>query len=377
MSQLPSHMDKPSRFRAALPAIVSSAVAVIVALIIGGVVIALTGDDPFTAYKAMFDGAFVGKRQIAETLIASTPLIIGGLSFAIAARAGMFNIGIEGQLIMGALAAGLVGTYNFGPRPIGIIVAIVAGITAGAVWGVIPGLLKGLSGAHEVITTIMLNYLALRVASYAVNSAADYLPVNPNLQATNPVRPENELPILLSGTRLHAGIILAVVAALFLWWLLFRSSYGYKVRTVGLSPGAAAYGGISWKKTIIIAMAISGGLAGLVGTSETIGLQGRFYNVSPGFGYTSIAVGLVGRNNPIGVIAAGLLFGVLKSGASQMQITAGISKDIVLVLQGIVILAVAASAYVAMAREKRAAAKRIAPTPPAPPAAAATAGAES
>src|SRR4051812_48520541 len=376
MSQLPAQSARPSRLRAALPAIISSAAAVVVALVIGGVVIALTGDDPFTAYKAMFNGAFVGKRQIAETLIASTPLIIGGLAFAIAARAGMFNIGIEGQLIMGALAAGLVGTYNFGPRPIGIIVAIVAGVAAGAIWGVIPGFLKGLSGAHEVITTIMLNYLALRIASYAVNSAADYLPVNPNLQATNPVRPENELPNLLSGTRLHAGIILAVVAALFLWWLLFRSSYGYKVRTVGISPGAAAYGGISWKKTIIIAMAISGGLAGLVGTTETIGLQGRFYNVSPGYGYTAIAVGLVGRNNPIGVIAAGLLFGVLKSGASQMQITAGISKDIVLLLQGIVILAVAASAYVAMAREKRAAAKRITPAPPAPPAAAAV-GAES
>jgi simple sugar transport system permease protein len=376
MSQLPPQTAKPSRLRAAIPAIVSSAVAVAVALILGGVVIALTGDDPFTAYRAMFDGAFVGKRQIAETLIASTPLIIGGLSFAIAARAGMFNIGIEGQLIMGALAAGLVGTYNFGPRPIGMIVAIVAGIAAGAVWGVIPGLLKGLSGAHEVITTIMLNYLALRVASYAVNSAVDYLPVNPNLQATNPVLPANELPNLLSGTRLHAGIILAVAAAFFLWWLLFRSSYGYKVRTVGLSPGAAAYGGISWKKTIIIAMAISGGLAGLVGTSETIGLQGRFYNVSPGYGYTSIAVGLVGRNNPIGVIAAGLLFGVLKAGATQMQNTAGVSKEIVQVLQGLVILAVAASAYVAMARDKRAAARRVTPTAPPPPAAA-TAGAES
>jgi ABC-type uncharacterized transport system permease subunit len=376
MSQLPSPMDKPSRLRAVLPAIVSSAVAVIVALILGGVVIALTGDDPFNAYRAMFHGAFVGKRQIAETLIASTPLIIGGLSFAIAARAGMFNIGIEGQLIMGALAAGLVGTYDFGPRPIGIVVAIVAGIAAGAVWGVIPGLLKGLSGAHEVITTIMLNYLALRVASFAVNSAADYLPVNPNLQATNPVLPANELPNLLGGTRLHAGIILAVVAALFLWWLLFRSSYGFKVRTVGISPGAAAYGGISWKKTIIIAMAISGGLAGLVGTSETLGLQGRFYNVSPGYGYTSIAVGLVGRNNPIGVIAAGLLFGVLKSGATQMQNTAGVSKEIVQVLQGLVILAVAASAYVAMARDKKAAARRVTPTAP-PPAAAAPAGAES
>ena len=374
MSQQQPGMVKPSRFRGALSAIVTSTIAVIVALIIGGIVIWMTGEDPINAYRAMFNGAFVGKRQIAETLVASTPLIIGGLSFAIAARAGMFNIGIEGQLIMGALAAGLVGTYNFGPRPIGMIIAIVAGIAAGAVWGVIPGVLKAASGAHEVITTIMLNYLALRVASYAVNSAYDYLPVNPNLQASNPVRPANELPNLLSGTRLHAGIILAVVAAFLLWWLLFRSSYGYKVRTVGISPGAAAYGGINWKKTIIIAMAISGGLAGLVGTSETLGLQGRFYNVSPGYGYTAIAVGLVGRNNPIGVIAAGLLFGVLRAGATQMQNTAGVSKEIVQVLQGLVILAVAASAYVQMQREKRAAAQRATASPPP---AAATVGAES
>jgi simple sugar transport system permease protein len=357
MSQPAPRTDAHSWWRGLISPIVSSTIAVVVALIIGGLVIALTGDDPFKAYKAMFEGAFGGRREIAESIVASTPLILGGLAFAIAARAGMFNIGIEGQLIMGALAAGLVATYNLGPRPIGLILAALAGMAAGAVWGAIPGLLKALSGAHEVITTIMLNYLALRVASYVVNNAVDYLPVNPSLQATNPALPANELPILLDGTRMHAGIIIAVVAAIALWWLLFRSTYGYKVRTVGISPGAAAYGGIPWKRTIIFAMVISGMLAGLSGASETLGLQGRFYNVSPGYGFTAIAVGLVGRNHPIGVIAAGLLFGVLRAGATQMQNTADVSREIVQVLQGLVILAVAASAYVSMTRQRRKAAR--------------------
>jgi simple sugar transport system permease protein len=355
--QQPSRTSLPPWARDLVQPIVSSAIAVLVALIAGALVVLLTGDNPWTAYKALFEGAFVGRRQIAETLVAATPLIIGGLAFAFASRAGMFNIGIEGQLVMGALAAGIVGTYSLGPRPFGIIIAIGAGILAGALWGVIPGLLKALSGAHEVITTIMLNYLALRVASYAVNSAGDHLPVNPSLQATDKVRPANELPILLSDTRLHAGFLLALLAGIGLWWLLFRSTYGFKVRTVGISPGAAAYGGIPWKRTIIIAMAISGALAGLAGASETVGLQGRFYNTSPGYGFTSIAVGLVGRNHPIGVIAAGLLFGVLRAGATEMQNTAGVSKEIVQVLQGLVILSVAASAYVSMMRQRRIAAR--------------------
>jgi general nucleoside transport system permease protein len=357
MSQPAPRTDGHSWWRGLIPPIVSSTIAVVIALIIGGLVIAMTGDDPFTAYRAMFDGAFGGRREIAESIVASTPLILGGLAFAIAARAGMFNIGIEGQLVIGALATGLVATYGFGPRPIGMIIAALAGVAAGAVWGAIPGLLKALSGAHEVITTIMLNYLALRVASYLVNNAVDYLPVNPSLQATNPALPANELPILLDGTRMHAGIIIAVIAAIALWWLLFRSTFGYKVRTVGISPGAAAYGGIPWKRTIIFAMVISGMLAGLSGASETLGLQGRFYNVSPGYGFTAIAVGLVGRNHPIGVIAAGLLFGVLRAGATQMQNTADVSREIVQVLQGLVILAVAASAYVSMMRQRRKAAQ--------------------
>ncbi|MCC6705085.1 MAG: ABC transporter permease [Thermomicrobiales bacterium] len=348
--------ERQSWWRGAISPIVSSTIAVLAALIVGGIVIAATGSDPIEAYRAMFRGAFGSRRQIGETLVSATPLILGGLAFAIAARAGMFNIGIEGQLVMGAFAAGVIGTYDLGPRPVGLVIALAAGVIAGGIWGMIPGLLKAFSGAHEVITTIMLNYLALRMVSYAVNNV-DWLPVNPPLQATDPVLPANKLPILLDGTRLHAGIIVAIVAAIVLWWILFRSVYGYKVRTVGLSPGAAKFSGIPWKRTIVIAMVLSGIFAGLGGASETLGLQGRFYNVSPGYGFTAIAVGLVGRNHPIGVIAAGLLFGVLRAGATQMQNSADVSKEIVQVLQGLVILAVAASAYVAMMRQRRAAAK--------------------
>ncbi len=348
--------ERESWWRGSGSAIVSSSIAVFVALAIGGLVIAATGSNVVEAFKALFEGAFGDRRAIAETLVSATPLILGGLAFAIAARAGMFNIGIEGQLVMGAFAAGIIGTYDFGPRPLGILIALIGGMAAGALWGMIPGLLKAFSGAHEVITTIMLNYLALRMVSYAVNNL-EWLPVNPPLQASDPVLASNELPILLDGTRLHAGIIIAVLAAIALWWVLFRSVYGYKVRTVGMSPGAARYSGIPWKRTIVIAMILSGLLAGLGGATETLGLQGRFYNVSPGYGFTAIAVGLVGRNHPIGVIAAGLLFGVLRAGATEMQNSADVSKEIVQVLQGLVILAVAASAYVAMMRQRRAAAK--------------------
>lgn len=348
--------ERQSWWRGSVSPIISSSIAVFVALAIGGAVIAMTGSSVVEAFKALFEGAFGDRRAIGETIVSATPLILGGLAFAIAARAGMFNIGIEGQLVMGAFAAGIIATYDFGPRPLGIAVALIVGMAAGAVWGMIPGLLKAFSGAHEVITTIMLNYLALRIVSYAVNNL-EWLPVNPPLQASDPALSDNRLPILLDGTRLHSGIVIAVVAALLLWWLLFRSVYGYKVRTVGISPGAAKYSGIPWKRTIVIAMVLSGLLAGLGGASETLGLQGRFYNVSPGYGFTAIAVGLVGRNHPIGVIAAGLLFGVLRSGATEMQNSAGVSKEIVQVLQGLVILAVAASAYLASVRERRAAAR--------------------
>lgn len=319
--------------------------AVLVALFAGAVIMLFSGQDPVAAYVALINGAFNGRRAIAETLIYTAPLILGGLAFAIAYRASLFNIGIEGQLVIGGLAAGLVGASDLGlPTVLHLPLALIAAAIAGGVWGAIPGALRAFTGAHEVITTIMLNYLAYRLINFTIQSLEAWLPVNSQFQATEPVLETAELPIVLGATRLHAGIIVAVVCAVALWYLLFRTSFGFKVRTVGLSRGAANYSGISWRGIFVLAMAISGLLAGLAGAGEALGLHGRHYAIPPGYGFTAIAVGLVGRNHPIAIIPAALLFGVLNAGALAMQDEAGVSSEIVLVLQGLVILAVAAFA---------------------------------
>jgi simple sugar transport system permease protein len=328
-----------------LVTVLTSVAAVAVALLVGAIFILLSQQNPITAYRALLDGAFGSRRAIGETLAASTPYIFGGLAFAVAYRAGLFNIGIEGQMLMGGLAAGLFAAWNFDlPKVIYLPTALVVAAIAGGLWGAIAGVLKAVSGAHEVITTIMLNYLAYQVLSYCLLRADGWLPVNPQLQATDPASPDARLPNILSGTRLHAGLLLGLLMAVLIWYLLFRTSFGYQLRTVGISKGAAAYAGMSWGATVTIAMFISGALGGLGGSSETLGLLGQQYNAPQGYGFASIAVGLVGRNNPFGVVLAALLFGTLRSGSTAMQNQAGTSKELVLVLQGLVILAFAALA---------------------------------
>jgi ABC-type uncharacterized transport system permease subunit len=345
----------------------NSILAVVLALAVGAIFILISNQDPIEAYKALLEGAFGSRRAIAETLVSATPLILGGLAFAVAARASMFNIGIEGQMIIGSLAAGLVGAAQLGlPALLYVPLAMAIGGIAGGLWGAVPGVLKWKSGANEVITTIMLNYLAYRISTYMVTSAGDWLSlVDPEQKATNKVDPDARLPIILEKTRLHAGFIVAIVMALVMWYLLFRTTFGYRIRTVGLSRGAADYGGIPWGATIVKAMFISGLLAGLAGASETLGLLGRHYDNRSGYGFTSIAVGLVGRNNPIGVIFAGLLFGALRSGSNAMQANAGTSKELVLILQALVILAISALSSLEYLRTRRAR-TRAARTPPPP-----------
>lgn len=329
---------KPSN----LISIGGSIIAVAIALLLGGVAMAATGADPIEAYKALWDGAFVGRRSIAETLIYSAPLILAGLAFAISSRVGLFNIGVEGQLIVGGFVAGLIGAWDLGlPSPLYIALALLGGAVGGAVWGFIPGFLKAKTGAHEVITTIMLNYLAMRMITYLVLRRDDILPVDPNFIATKKVVDAAKLPILMDRTRLHLGIVIAIVAALILWYVLFNTRFGYNVRAVGMSPGASAYGGIKWGATIMITMALAGALAGLAGAGESLGLHGRHWATAPGYGFTAIAVGLVGRNHPIGVIFSGLLFGALNAGGPAMQ-SADVSKEIVQLIQGFIILAIAA-----------------------------------
>jgi general nucleoside transport system permease protein len=348
MSQRPSRSESTARswrLSGGANTVLSSVGAVLLALVIGAIFIAATGADPIEAYRALLNGAFGDRRSIGETFVYATPYIFGGLAFAVAARGGMFNIGVEGQLVIGGLACGLVGAVDLGlPRVLFLPLALITAAVAGAIWGAIPGVLKARTGSHEVITTIMLNYIAFRIVTYVMTSTDDWLPVNPQLQATDKVEPAAKLPIILSGTRLHAGFIVAILTAVFIWYLLFRTTMGYRIRTVGLSRGAADYAGMKWGKTITIAMALSGALAGLAGAGETLGLQGRHYSNPPGYGFTAIAVGLVGRNHPIGVILAGILFGVLRSGATEMQNQVGTSKELVQVLQGLVILSVSAIA---------------------------------
>jgi simple sugar transport system permease protein len=345
----------------------NSALAVVIALAVGAIFILVSNQNPIDAYRALLDGAFGNRRGIAETLVAATPLILGGLAFAIASRASMFNIGIEGQMIIGSLAAGLVGAANWGLSPwLYVPIAMSIGGIAGGVWGAIPGVLKARSGANEVITTIMLNYLAYRISTYMVTSAGDWLSlVDPEQKATNKVSPDARLPIILEKTRLHAGFLIAIVFSFIMWYLLFRTTFGYRIRTVGLSRGAADYAGIAWGTTIIKAMFVSGLLGGLAGASETLGLLGRHYDNRSGYGFTAIAVGLVGRNNPLGVLFAGLLFGALRSGSNAMQANAGTSKELVLILQALVILAISALSSLEYLRARRAR-MRAARTPPPP-----------
>lgn len=347
--------------------VISSAAAVALALAVGALFILISNQNPLTAYRALLDGAFGGRRQVAEMLVATTPMILGGLAFSVAARASMFNIGIEGQLLIGSLCGALVGAADLGlPKLLYVPLAMLVGGITGGLWAAIPGVLKARSGASEVITTIMLNYLAYRTSTYFTTTAGEWFSlVDSESKATTKVVPDARLPIILDRTRLHAGFLVALAMALLLWYVLFRTTFGYKVRTVGLSRGAADYSGINWGRTVVKAMFLSGFLGGLAGVSEAIGLFGRHYDTRSGYGFTAIAVGLVGRNHPLGVIFAGLLFGILRSGSNAMQAQAGTSKELVLILQALVILAVSALASLEYLRARRA---RIAAATPAAPA---------
>jgi len=331
------------QLRGSLQAIVPSLIAILAAFLVGAVVILLVGDNPITAYRALIDGSLGGKRAIAETLIAATPLALGGLAFAVASRAGLFNIGVEGQLFTGSLAAGLVAATDLGlPSALQLTAVILVGMAVGGLWGAIPGALLAKTGASVVITTIMLNYISYRLSGWAVNQDG-FLPVDPERSGTERALPGARFGILLDGTRLHYGVLLVPVAAVIVWLILFRTTFGYRLRTVGLSRGASDYAGISWGWMIVATMALSGALAGLAGATDVAGVTGRHANPNPGYGFTAIAVALAGRNHPTGVVLAAFLFGMLSSGAIRMQSTAGTSSQLVEILQALVILAVAAT----------------------------------
>jgi simple sugar transport system permease protein len=300
------------------------------------------------AYGALFSGAFGGSGPLSETIVAATPLMLAGLGVALGFRAGLFNIGAEGQLLAGGLLAGLAGFSLRGlPAVIHLPLALLAGFAGGALCGFIPGILKARTGAHEVITTIMLNYVVANFALYLLASALYRRPgrIDP---ISKVVAVPARLPRLAGqGLRLHAGIIVALLAAAGVAWLLNRSTWGFELRVAGANPDAALTAGIDVGRATVVAMVLSGALAGLAGANQVLGVQ---LSLAPGFsadlGFDAITVALLGRASPIGVVLAALLFGALRAGGLNMQATTGTPIDIVTVIQSLIVIFVAAPALV-------------------------------
>jgi ABC-type uncharacterized transport system permease subunit len=325
-------------FSAALPQII----AILLAFLVGAIVLLATGHSPADAYTAVIRGAFGDIYGIGQTFTQSTPIIFTALAFIFSFKCGLFNIGAEGQLLIGGFTAALVG-ISFGGLPVYIHLplAVLAGAAGGALWGLIPGMLKARLGAHEVITSMMLSYVALYITSYMVN----YPFIAPPgwVAQTVPIAPSAELPRILPPTQLSAAIFIAIGVAASVALVLDRTVLGYEVRAVGLNTSAAESNGINVKNTIILTFAISGALAGLGGAGEILGVHRRFISgFSPGYGFDGLAVGLIGGLNPIGSVLAAILIGALRAGGMTMNTVTGVPIDIVSVLQGLVVLFVSA-----------------------------------
>ncbi len=323
--------------------------AVLTALIVNAGVIALSGGSPWLAYRGLWEGAFGSLPALAETAVWATPYIFAGLAVALAFKGGLFNIGAEGQLALGAMLAAWIGfalPAALGgelPAWIHLPLVLAGGALAGGVWAAIPGWLKARTGAHEVLNTLMLNYIALLTVSYMLNGPLkDPNPLNV-LARTPLIAKSAWLPALFSGYRLHWGLGLALLAAVGVWWLLWHTPLGFEIRTAGANPDAARYAGINYRRVVVLTMSLSGCLAGLAGAVEVSGLNHRHdLGFSLGYGFDAIAIALLGRNHPLGVVLAAFLFGALRNGASRMQFFTQIPVDIISVIQAFVLLFVAA-----------------------------------
>ncbi len=330
-----------AEIRSGLMRMLPQVIAVVAAFIVGAVVLAVTGYDPVDAYAMMLRGAFGDIYGIGQTLTKATPIIFTALAFLFAMKSGLFNIGAEGQLVIGAFAAALVGiSFDGLPALIHVPLALLAGALAGGAWGFIPAVLKAKLGAHEVITTMMLSYVATYLTSYMVN----YPFKAPGWVAqTVPLDPSAQLPRILPPTQLSASFIIAIILVALTYIILQKTTLGYEVRASGLNPVAAESGGINVKRTMIIALVVSGAMAGLGGAGEVMGVHDRFIEgFSPGYGWDGLAVALVGGLHPVGVVIAAILFGALRSGGMTMTRVTHVPLDIVVILQSLVIIFVAA-----------------------------------
>jgi ABC-type uncharacterized transport system permease subunit len=322
--------------------ILPSLIALAIAFAIGGALVAATGGSPALAFRALFEGAFGSAQGWSEVGVKTCPLLLLGIAVAIPFRAGIWNIGAEGQLLAGAVAMAWVGSRPpAAPGWIAMTIGLLAAAAAGGAWVALAAFLRIRRSVSEVISTIMLNFIALGLVSYLVHgplmeSAGAY-------PQTDAVDAAMRLPRLFGTYRVHAGLLIGLAAAAAAWVLLFRSVFGYQIRAVGLNPVAARLAGIPIERSVVAALVLSGALAGVAGAVEVSAVTFRVYEkLSPGWGFTAIAVALLGRLHPGGIVLAALFFGALDAGASSMQSAAGVSSVLVSILQATIIFALLA-----------------------------------
>jgi simple sugar transport system permease protein len=327
------------------------------ALVLGAVVMLVFGDNPWVAYRGLFEGAFGDGRAWATTIRKVAPFLLTGLSVAVAFKAGLFNIGAAGQFVMGSVFSVFIGVNFEGmPALLHLPLALLFGILGGMLWGAIPGILKVYTGAHEVIVTIMLNYVAALFAGWTVYAGGTqgqrpgplWDPTAGAISETPDVFASARIPWIFGPPyRVHYGIVIALIVALLIWWLLYKTTIGFEIRTVGQNPRAARYAGMRVNWVLIFTMALAGGLAGLAGAIETLGLIHKFApEFGGGVGFDGITVALLGQTHPFGVMLASLLFGAMDAGAARMQFESGVAADIIQVIQALILALVAAPAII-------------------------------
>jgi simple sugar transport system permease protein len=317
-----------------------SLAALAVAFALAALLVALTHGNPVAALGALLRGAFGGPRAWGGTLAKATPILLTGLAIALAFRGGLFNIGVEGQLYAGALAAAVIGDRLALPAPLHAGAALLAGVAAGALWALPAALLKSRRGVHEVISTIMLNYVAFLLTDWL---ASGPLKAPDRMGSQTPmIEASARLPRLLPPTELSAGFLIALAAALLVALLLARTPLGFEIRAFGFNAEAADRAGVSVPRTLLLTFALSGALGGLAGAVEVLGLHYSFAaRFSPGYGFDGIAVALLAMNHPLGAVGSAVFFGGLMNGAIAMEIDAGVSRHLVTIIQAFAVVAVA------------------------------------
>lgn len=325
-----------------ISSLLPSVIAVVGAFLIALLFVVFVRQDPSVAFTALLTGGFVGTQNIANTLMKATPLILTGLAFTIASRAGVFNVGAEGQLYLGAFFSTITAlSFSELPSLALIPISILVGAFAGALWAIFPTYLKLRFNVNEIISTIMLNYVAILFTSYLVNHP--FKAKDAQFSATEMIPDQSFLLRLLPPSRLNIGFLIAIALVILMWLLLFKTIWGYNFRQVGQAPYFSRYVGISLPKTMLSAMALSGGIAGIAGAIEVLGVHHRFLdNFSPGFGFTGIIVSLLGKANPIGDLVGGIFLGGLTQGALMMELNASIGRELVDVIKAVLFISLAA-----------------------------------